>query len=377
MHRQRIASRLISPRRGPVGNIEAILQTASRASLVFLGAVGLFIVLRNAQFLLAPIFVAIILGLMFSPVATLMETRRIPPSISALAVVLLLLVIIATCVTLFALPLSVWIDRLPLIWRKLQFQITGWEPFFDSLSNLRDQLRDIAGQSSSMKVTVEEDSTVAQIAYIAPTIVAQVLLFLASLYFFIATRDRIRLSVLSLCFSRAAKLRAAHFFRDTERDVSAYLLSITFINAALGFAVGVVMFALGVPSPMLWGLLAFTLNYVIYVGPALMVVILLLVGIATFNTFPALLVPAGAYLGLNALESQFVTPHVLGRTLTLNPFFVFLALAFWLWLWGPVGGFIAVPSMLIIYAALRNALPMSQNQLFSRNNSPASGISRM
>ena len=122
------------------------------------------------------------------------------------------------------------------------------------------------------------------------------------------------------------------------------------------FAVTLALWAVGMPSPLLWSLLAVVMNYVIYVGPALMAIILLSISLATRQGGIDIILPPAVYLGLHFIESQFVTAQVLGVTMTMNPFLVFLSLAFWIWLWGPIGGFIAVPSLLVIYALLRNTV---------------------
>lgn len=139
--------------------------------------------------------------------------------------------------------------------------------------------------------------------------------------------------------------------------MSRYLLSITAVNALLACMVTTALYLLDVPSPVLWGLMAGVLNYVIYIGPAVMALILTGVGLATAEGTLAILTPPLAYLGLNLLEAQFLTPAVLGRTMTLNPFLVLVSIAGWIWLWGPTGGFIAVPSLLVLGAILSNILP--------------------
>ena len=106
--------------------------------------------------------------------------------------------------------------------------------------------------------------------------------------------------------------------------------------------------------------MAGALNYIIYIGPFAMVLILLGVGLASFFNPLAILAPVAAYLALDFMEAHFVTPMTLGRRLTLNPFVVFLSLAFWLWLWGPIGGFIAVPALLVAYAVVKHVLPIPQ-----------------
>ena len=337
--------------------MDAGLQSMARVAIIITGLVAAFGALDYGQPFLAPVSLAVVTGLMASPVATRLE-RFIPASLAAATVVILFLGLIAAAVALFSMPLSIWTDRLPEIWHEMQRHLINWRTVFDTLGGVQEQIRTMAGGKAAMTVDIADNSAVEEIATLAPALMAQIILFLASLYFFLATRHTIRSSVLSLCFSRRTRLRTARMFRDAEWFVSRYLLSITVINAALGVATACAMWALDVPQPFLWGMLAFCLNYVVYIGPAAMAVILLGVGLATWDSPPAIFLPMGAYLTLNMIEAQFVTPQVIGRSVTLNPFFVFLSLAFWIWLWGPAGGLLAVPFLLIAYAVIRNAVPV-------------------
>jgi len=227
----------------------------------------------------------------------------------------------------------------------------------DSLAALQTQIGSIFTDASTISVRVADGSTITGLAMIAPAFGAQVLLFLASLYFFVATREHIRISVLSICVSRRMRWRTAHVFSDVEQRVSRFLLSVTCINLCVGAAVSLVMWVLGMPSPLLWGALAAVVNYVPYVGQAVMVVVLASVGLGTETELTRILLPVGCYLGISFIEGQVVTPQVLGRTMTLNPFLIFLAITFWLWAWGPVGGLVAVPSLLVVQSLLSHVLP--------------------
>ncbi|MCY0095268.1 AI-2E family transporter [Hoeflea ulvae] len=338
-------------------NMDASLQSMARVAVIAIGVVAIFAALDYTQPLLAPVCLAVVTGLMASPVASMLE-RRLPASMSAAIVVVLFLGLIASAVALFSMPLSIWSDKLPEIWRELQRHLLDWRTVFDTLGGVQEQIRTIAGGKAEMTVDIQDSSAIEEIATLAPALVAQIILYLASLYFFLATRHSIRISVLSLCFSRRSRLKTARIFRDAEWFVSRYLLSISVINAGLGLATSAAMWMLGVPQPFLWGMLAFILNYVVYIGPAVMAGILLGVGLATWNSPPAIFFPMAVYLTLNMIEAQFVTPQVIGRAVTLNPFFVFLSLAFWIWLWGPIGGLLAVPFLLIGYAVMRNAVPL-------------------
>lgn len=340
----------------PKSSVELLLSNGSRVSVLLIGLVTLVFALRSGRFILEPVTLGIVIGLMLGPIASYIERRGVPVAISALGVVLVFLVFVCAFALALAAPLSFWIGRLPEIWKELQLHLSQLKEPLAAFKHMRDQLHGITG-GSNVTVSVDDNSTMESMATLAPALVAQILIFFASLYFFVATRNATRLTVLRLCFDRRLRWRVAHIFRDVEYLVSRYLLSIAVINVGQGIAVTLALWAVGVPSPAIWGALAGLLNFVIYLGPALMAVILLGVGAITFNTIGATFLPMVVFLGLHLAESQFVTPTVLGRTLTLNPFVIFLALAFWIWIWGPIGGFIAVPALLIVYAIAGNILP--------------------
>lgn len=340
----------------PKSNFELLLSRGSQVSLLFMGLVALVFALHAGEYILAPISLAIVIGLMLGPVASLLERHGLPAAISAALVVALFLMVLCVFALALAAPLSFWIGRIPQIWSELQQQLSDWRQPLDAIRGARDEIRQITG-GGGLAVSVEDGLPVGSVAAFAPALVAQILLFLASLYFFVATRHRTRVAILALCFDRRLRWRVAHIFRDVEKLVSQYLLSITMINIAEGLAVGVCLYLVGVSSAPLWGALAILTSFVIYIGPAVMTVILFAVGLAEFEGLGGALIPPLIYLAINAIEAQLVTPLVIGRTMTLNPFVVLLSLAFWIWLWGPLGGFIAIPALLVVFAMIRNFVP--------------------
>jgi predicted PurR-regulated permease PerM len=109
--------------------------------------------------------------------------------------------------------------------------------------------------------------------------------------------------------------------------------------------------------------LAALLNYVPYVGPAVMVLALFGIGLVTFPSLgQAFIAPIG-FIAVTTLEGHFVTPTIVGRRLTLNPLLVFLALAFWTWLWGPIGAFLAVPLSIIGLVIVNHLFPSEDVRL--------------
>jgi predicted PurR-regulated permease PerM len=337
-------------------NADNVLTRGAQIAVIALGVLALIFALQTGRFLLAPVTLAIIVGLMLSPLALRLERQGTPPSISAIVAVLVFIVVVGFLVIAIAAPLSSWAGRVPQLWAELQLQLSSFSEPLSVIRSVREQVRNVTG-GSSVTVSVEEGSPVESVAVLAPALLAQILIFFASLYFFIATRHDTRLMVLKLCSGRRLRWRMAHIFRDVEELVSNYLLAITIINIGLGTAVGTALWLLGVPSAPLWGAMAGLLNFIIYIGPALMALILFGVGLATFDSLGGTILPMAVYLVINGIEAQFVTPMVIGRRMTLNPFLVFLAVAFWLWIWGPIGGFIAIPALLILFAIARNIVP--------------------
>ena len=340
----------------PKSNVELLLAHGAQAAMILVGLVTFIFALQAGEYILSPIALGIVIGLMLGPVALLLERRGLPSGLSAFIVVALFIAILVAFALVIAAPLSVWSGRIPQIWEQLQAQLSQLKQPIEAIRAAREELRGIAG-GSGVTISVDNGSPVESVATLAPAVIAQILIFLASLYFFVATRHETRAAILKLCFSRRLRWRTAHIFRDVETFVSRYLLSITVINVSEGVAVGTGLYLVGVQSALLWGALAAVANFIIFLGPLSMTILLFGVGLTEFETFGGALVPPLVYQSINLVEQQFVTPMVIGRTMTLNPFVVVLALIFWIWLWGPLGGFIAIPALLIVYAVVRNIVP--------------------
>ena len=340
---------------------ERVMTVSVRLALLIVGALALITALALGRAILAPIALAVVVGLMFGPVADGLERRGVPPALSAGVVVLLFLAALAGAAAMFAQPLSYWIARGPMLWEKLQAQLVNFRAPFEALGAIQDQLKGVFGAEAAMTVKVQDGGPVQDVALMAPAILADALLFLAGLYFFLATRHNIRISVMSLCFSRRMRWRAAHIFRDVELKVSRFLISAALINFGVGIATAAATYLLGLPSPLLWGTLAMVMNFIPYVGQAVMFVVLFAVGLGTQTSLPGIFLPVVVYAAINLTADQIVFPHLVGKALTLNPFIIFVSIAFWLWLWGPMGGFIAVPTLLVLQSLIMHIFPTTQN----------------
>jgi len=343
------------------GQFDRVIGQASRLAVLMTGALALVVALALGKVVLAPISLAIVVGLMFGPVADGLERRRIPSGISAALVVVLFIGVLLLAGALFTAPLLAWIERGPALWARLQSQLVALKAPLETMGAIQDQLKTLMGANAALTVKLQDGGPVQDVALMAPSVLADVLLFLFGLYFFLATRHHIRISVLSLCFSRRVRWRSAHVFRDVELKISRFLLSAAAINSGVGIATALAMWGLGMPSPLLWGAMAAVLNFIPYVGQATMFVVLFGVGLGTQPSILWAIVPVVVYAAINMTADQIVFPHLVGRALTLNPFVIFVSIAFWLWIWGPMGGFVAVPSLLIIQSVIMHIFPTTQN----------------
>ena len=144
---------------------------------------------------------------------------------------------------------------------------------------------------------------------------------------------------------------------EIEESLGGYLMTVTLINIGVGTVTGLVCAISGMPNPAGLGALAATLNFVPIIGPVATFVVLLAVGLISFPNVAAGLIAPLAFAMLAFVEGHFVTPAIIGRRLALNALAVFLSLAFWTWLWGPIGAFLSSPLLIVALVLKQHLLP--------------------
>jgi predicted PurR-regulated permease PerM len=343
------------------GTVEDVWGSAAQ-----LATVGIFVLLLTAfvyvcRPVLLPVSAALIIGTTLAPIVKFGNRHRVSPWATAIVLGLLLLIGAAAVATLLAAPMTQWIGRAPEIGASIKEKL---HVLSAPLEPLR-QLYEILMSASGPTVAVEPSQWVIVtpvIAFVTPTAV-QLTLFFVTLIFFLATQMDFRRYMVSFFTTRDAKLRFLRIASEIEENLATYVATVTVINVMLGAAVGIGAWLFGFPNPFILGTVATLLNYMPYIGAACMTAILLGVGLMTFSSLTYALIPPAAFVGLAALEGQFITPAVLGHRLTLNPLVVLLALAFWAWLWGPMGGFLAVPFTVVGMVILHHLFPPDEDKL--------------
>src|SRR4029077_10826565 len=162
---------------------------------------------------------------------------------------------------------------------------------------------------------------------------------------------------------RTARLRTLRILNAIEEHLGNYLLTVTMINTGVGIATGIICAVTGMPNPAGLGALAATLNFIPIIGPIAMFVVLTLIGVIAFPTLGGGLVAPMAFAVLTFMEGHFITPTIIGRRLALNALAVFIALAFWTWLWGPMGAFLASPLLIVALILKEHLMPVNSPQL--------------
>jgi predicted PurR-regulated permease PerM len=334
-------------------------RTAAPAGASWVGkallAIAALFLLQAAKPVLMPLVVAILLTfLLFGPVRALARLR-IPPSLGAAAVVATLIAAIGFAGSMLAGPAAEWWDRAPAnleqvshVIDRLRAAIPGLEPPRRAPRSAQPPPDPVKEKLASEGFTVTR-AVLGSFWHIALSGGLTVIL----LYFLLASEYKLLSRTVHALPDRRTRVLVLAGVRQAQREIGRYLATTGLINIVLGLFTGVVLAHLGLPNPLLWGTLVAALNFVPYMGPLMLSGMLLLAGILTFGLALEMLAPAGAFLLLHFIESNFVTPLVVGRRLRLNPMAVFLSVIVWGWIWGISGAFIAVPMLLAIRAACR------------------------
>jgi predicted PurR-regulated permease PerM len=306
---------------------------------------AVFYTLYFARAFLLPITLAVLLDFLLSPIIRALKRLRIPEPVGAALVLLVLLGAVGAGGYSLAEPAREWMAKAP-----------------ESVAKVQSRLRDLRRPVEQVTRTAEQVEAATEVSKRGPdevvlrgprlserlfgttqSLLTGALETIILLYFLLAAGDMFLQKLIKVLPLLKDKKKAVAIARETEASISTYLFTVALVNIGLGLAVTLAMLLLKMPNALLWGSLAALAEFIPYVGATMMVGLLSMAGLAAFPTVAhALLVP-GAYLAIDLVQANFVSPMVLGRRLTLNPVAILVGLIFWWWIWGVGGAFIAVP----------------------------------
>lgn len=320
-------------------------------SMVVVAVLSLLYTLYFARQFLLPITFAILLSYLLSPVVRALSRLHIPPPLGAGLIILALITIIGAGGYELSGPVEGWAVSAPQTLATAETKLRKLIKPIERVTRTAEQVATAASVTAGTagrkpaEVVVKGPSLVARAFGTTQRFAGSMLEVVILLYFLLAAGDLFLQKLIKVLPNRGDKEKAVEIARETESSISTYLLTAASVNVGEGLVVTGIMYLWGMPSPALWGALVVVLEFIPYLGAIVMVAILSVAALTTFDSVGhALLIPA-SFLMVNLVQGNFVSPLLLGHRLALNPVALFVGLAFWFWIWGIAGAFIAVPLM--------------------------------
>lgn len=318
------------------------------ASITGLFILALFYTLYFARDVFLPITVALLFSFLLRPAVRGLKRLRIPPAIGAGLVMLGLLGVLVLGMNRLAQPASDWVstlrESLPEINTKLRHLLMPVQEAKEAAEQVEEMAK--AGEGAgALEVQVKGPSLIQTFVGGAQRIVAWIALTLLLLYFMLAYGDLLLHKIIHILPRFEHKKRVLDIAGEIESNVSAYLATVTFMNSAVGISIGIVTYLVGLPNPVLWGVMASLLEFVPYLGPMIGILIVSFVSVLSFETIGQALLAPSIYLVLDTIQGNFIATMVLGRRFSINPVVLLIWLIFWSWLWGIAGALLAVPML--------------------------------
>jgi predicted PurR-regulated permease PerM len=334
---------------------EDMWNWAVRFSTVGLFIIALGVILRLLEHIVVPLVLAWVIATVLLPVVNQLSRFHVPRALAAVSIVLLLLIAIAAVLIILTVPLSYWLSRADELGQLLKAKMELIHQPLKMLEELQHAINPVwddvrppppaSGPTTNILTTM--------LGILTPA-VDEFLIFVIALVFNLIYQQEIKNGIVALVRDQEAKELTRNVLADIELNMSSYFGTVTIVNVFLGVATAGIAALLGFPHPLLWGVLAAVMNYIPYLGPVLVLVAFFVVGVVVFPTLHEAFLAPLLFLALTTLEGQVITPAFIGHRLTINPFLVFLSIAFWTWMWGPLGAFVAVPLLVSAMVAARH-----------------------
>ncbi|MBV9010181.1 MAG: AI-2E family transporter [Verrucomicrobia bacterium] len=306
---------------------------------------AIFYTIYFTRSVLLPVVLAMLLSYLFRPIVRAFLRVRIPTPLTAALVLIALISLISYGVSALATPIAAWVQQVPAGLQQLQHKLVPVRKSIAQVAQASGELEKLATPEVKTKPTPVElqRHPLNEILYSTPEFVASLVLTLILLYFLLAYDGVFAAKLVKILPTLSDKKRAVAILNDIEAQISRYLFTVTIINLCLGCAVGTTVGILGLRNPLMWAALVAALNFVPYLGALTGILCMTIGAVLSFDSLGFALIFPAVYLGFGTLEGNFVTPWVMGRSLTLNPVLILLSIAFWGWMWGIVGIILAVP----------------------------------
>jgi predicted PurR-regulated permease PerM len=323
----------------------------SHRALAVIAGVLLVGALKFAQAAFVPVLFAAFIALLLSPAVEWLERRRMPRILAAVLVMVTLVAFVAGCVSLTWQPAREWLDTAPATLRKLETKLRPVIRFVSKVESVSDQAAKVAEPVS--KSNDQPTPVALQAKGWVQSTQEWVIALVSMLFLTLFMLGTDLAAVARRIAPDSAESAAVGVFERVRGDLGRYFSAVTLSNLCLGAGTTIAMYLLGMPNPLLWGVTAFTLNFIPYAGSATTLTLLTIVALVSFDGVGKAVSVAGTYLVLTTLEGQVLQPVLVGRRLDVTPPVVLLGLWFGGWLWGVAGIALAMPLLVSVKAALQ------------------------
>jgi len=317
----------------------------SQQALVVISFVLVLGALHVTKSAVVPLLFAAFLAMLLSPAVALLRRIGAPRWAAAGVVMLSLVAVVGLGFNATWQPARAWLDEAPQTMRTLEHKLRPVIGFIARVESVSRQAERVTDPGAARNLAAAPATATARKSTIASTqdwLIA-ILTTLVVTYFLLAAGPSLLVKTEAAFAPRTLNTRLLRLAAAISDDLSRYFATVTVINLALGIATTATMYWLGMPNPLLWGVVAFVLNYVPYAGSAATLVLLTVVALVSFDGLGKPLAVAGCYLFLTTIEGQILQPIFVGRRLDVSPLIVILCLWFGGWLWGIAGVALAVP----------------------------------
>lgn len=316
-----------------------------------------FALQAGAEFFL-PLTAAIVIAISLVPLLEWLERRGVPSALAAFLSLTMFLMLINAALAIIVVPATGWFARLPDSIPRIQSNLAPLIDFYSTLQGFVERtLMSVASGSEATALAVAATAPTSVVDYFisaAPSAAIQLFFAVLVIFFFLSGWTRLRKGTIRRRGSFDGAMQTARVIQNVVDATADYLATITMINAILGLSVALLLWALGMPSPFMWGGIVSLCNFVPYIGPIVAAILLGLGGLMTFDAVGLALLPALLFIGVHTVEANVITPLVLGKRLTINPLLILVSLSFWGWVWGAPGALLAVPLLLILQTVLQS-----------------------
>jgi predicted PurR-regulated permease PerM len=326
------------------------LETRFGLNTIFLGGLLLLALLAGcyvAADIALPIVLAFVLNAVLLPVVRALCRIGLPRAAAALLVVLALVALFVALGLLLSGPTAAWIGQLPETVPRIQERLSFLNAPIESLHRALGHIQNLAPGGDAPGIAVRPSPLAERVFGQIGAIAEGAFTMMLVLFFLLVSGETFLRRLVEILPDFTAKRRAVDISQQIEADISVYLATITVMNALVGVASGAMAWLCGLGDPLLWGTLAFLLNFVPILGPFAGVLIFLVAGLVTIDPLWLALMPAVLYLLIHVAEGETITPMRLAARFTVNPVLVILAVIFWYWMWGVVGAILATPLLAI------------------------------